>query len=184
MNKHAPIYRLGAITGLSVWLSGCGARSSSEQRSPMSWWLVLLLFGAIILAFIMLGRQEEEETTERYADAREEPPPATASAAEAPLTSAPEAESEPAPEEPDDLKTIEGIGPKISRILQDQGIDTFQRLAQTDAATLRHILDEAGIGKIADPSTWPEQAALAAEGKWDELKALQNELKGGRRVRS
>jgi hypothetical protein len=33
-----------------------------------------------------------------------------------------------------------------------------------------------------DPGTWPQQAKLAAEGKMDELKKLQEELQGGRRV--
>ena len=30
------------------------------------------------------------------------------------------------------------------------------------------------------PETWPQQAQLAADGKWDELKALQDELDGGK----
>jgi len=47
---------------------------------------------------------------------------------------------------------------------------------------LRQILTEAGLAALADPSTWPEQAGLAAAGKWDALKVLQDELKGGRRV--
>ena len=34
---------------------------------------------------------------------------------------------------------------------------------------------------MIDPSTWPEQASLAAAGEWDALQALQDELKGGRR---
>lgn len=31
-----------------------------------------------------------------------------------------------------------------------------------------------------DPSTWVEQAQLAADGKWDELKKWQDELDGGK----
>ncbi len=83
---------------------------------------------------------------------------------------------------PDDLRRIEGIGPKISRLFQDAGIRTFAQLAASDVAMLRVILDDAGIGRIADPTTWPEQAALAAAGDWDALMALQDSLKGGRRV--
>jgi predicted flap endonuclease-1-like 5' DNA nuclease len=88
---------------------------------------------------------------------------------------------EPAPPLPDDLKRIEGIGPKISRLLQATGITTFAQLAATDVNQLRRILRGAGI-TIADPGTWPEQASLAAADRWDELEALQDELKGGRRV--
>jgi predicted flap endonuclease-1-like 5' DNA nuclease len=89
--------------------------------------------------------------------------------------------AEPADLSPDDLKIIEGIGPKISGVLQAAGITTLAQLAQTDAGELKRILVEAGI-RLGDPTTWPEQAGLAAEGKWDALAALQDSLKGGRRV--
>ncbi len=86
------------------------------------------------------------------------------------------------PLEPDDLKKVEGIGPKIAGILNDAGIVTFEQLSKTDVETLDRIVrQEAGI-TIANPGTWPEQAALAAEGQWDILEKLQDELKGGRRV--
>jgi hypothetical protein len=35
--------------------------------------------------------------------------------------------------------------------------------------------------RIADPSSWPERAALAADGRWAELRALQDRLVAGRR---
>ena len=86
------------------------------------------------------------------------------------------------PRKPDNLRRIEGIGPKISSVFQAVGITTFAQLAATDASRLRQILTEAGLAALADPSTWPEQAGLAAAGKWDALEVLQDELKGGRRV--
>jgi predicted flap endonuclease-1-like 5' DNA nuclease len=82
---------------------------------------------------------------------------------------------------PDDLKRIEGIGPKISSILQAAGITTFAQLAESDVNHLEQILEEANI-RLADPSTWSEQARLAAGGDWNALEALQGELTGGRRV--
>jgi predicted flap endonuclease-1-like 5' DNA nuclease len=84
--------------------------------------------------------------------------------------------------EPDDLKLIEGIGPKISSLLQAAGITTFAHLASTDVKRLKQIIAEAGLTALADPTTWPEQATLAAAGKWDALEKLQAELRGGRRV--
>jgi len=30
-----------------------------------------------------------------------------------------------------------------------------------------------------DPTSWPKHAKMAAEGKWDELQAWQDEVKGG-----
>ncbi len=87
----------------------------------------------------------------------------------------------PAPLEPDDLKKIEGIGPKTERILNEHGIMTFAQLAATSEETLQAILDEAGF-RLGDPGTWAEQAALAAKGDWEALETLQDALKGGRRV--
>ena len=88
----------------------------------------------------------------------------------------------PAPSSPDDLRRIEGIGPRISGILREAGITTFAQLAHTDVSRLRTILSESGLRAPADPTTWPEQAKLAAAGDWDGLAALQAELERGRRV--
>ncbi|GAB4399445.1 MAG: hypothetical protein OHK0053_19630 [Microscillaceae bacterium] len=81
----------------------------------------------------------------------------------------------------DDLKKIEGIGPKIATLLQAQGIDTYQKLAAASAATLKRILAEAGPRyKSHSPDTWPQQAKMAHEGDWATLEAWQTELKGGK----
>ncbi len=85
--------------------------------------------------------------------------------------------------EPDDLTKIEGIGPKISGLLQAAGISTFAQLAQVQVSQLQHILTNAGPRyRMADPDTWPKQAALAAAEKWDELKELQGTLRHGKHV--
>ena len=81
----------------------------------------------------------------------------------------------------DDLKLIEGVGPKIAELLAEGGIDTFAKLADADTDKLKAILEDAGSTFAThDPTTWPQQARLAADGKFDELKALQDELQGGR----
>lgn len=82
---------------------------------------------------------------------------------------------------PDDLTIIEGIGPKIAKILAQADIHTFTQLANTDSEKLLVVLASAGIF-MTDPSTWPDQARFAAEGKWDELKKLVESLQGGRQV--
>ncbi|UCE06851.1 MAG: PASTA domain-containing protein [bacterium] len=81
----------------------------------------------------------------------------------------------------DDLTRIEGIGPIIFSLLQSSGITTFSQLAATSVNQLRKLLKKARI-TVADPATWPEQARLAAGGKWDAFDALKEELKGGRVV--
>jgi uncharacterized protein (DUF697 family) len=88
--------------------------------------------------------------------------------------------TEPWPSARDDLTRIEGIGPKISELLRDRGIATFTQLAETDVNRLRQILYEANLS-MADPSTWPQQAKLAAAGQWEALDALQKQLTAGRR---
>jgi predicted flap endonuclease-1-like 5' DNA nuclease len=89
-----------------------------------------------------------------------------------------------APAEPDDLKIIEGIGPKFSSVLAAAGITTFAQLAATEVGRVEEILEAESprLRRLADPGTWPEQARLAAAGDWEGLAALQEELKGGRRV--
>ena len=95
------------------------------------------------------------------------------------LTDTPKAAAAPA--KPDNLTKVEGIGPKISGLLKDAGITTFAALAATEVSRIQEILDAAGSRyNMADPTTWPEQAKLAAEGKWDALDTLQNQLDGGR----
>lgn len=82
---------------------------------------------------------------------------------------------------PDDLKKVEGIGPKIAGLLNDAGILTFASLASTDVDKIKEVLLAAGSRyKMHDPTTWPQQASLAADGKWDELKKWQDELDGGK----
>jgi len=96
----------------------------------------------------------------------------------------PKADLDMVPQAPDDLKLIEGIGPKISQLLMDNGILTFAQLAATSIERLQAILEEAGPNfQLANPDTWPEQAKLAAAGAWDELQTLQDRLIGGRRSR-
>ncbi len=81
----------------------------------------------------------------------------------------------------DDLKKIEGIGPKIEELLHAGGITTFAELAAAPTELVQTILDAAGPRyAIHNPSTWGKQAELAAAGKWDELKAWQDELDGGK----
>lgn len=95
-----------------------------------------------------------------------------------------ERENQPESETPagDDLEIIEGIGPKINTILQEAGIRTFRKLAETDVERLRQILRDAGLRTaLSNPETWSEQAQLAADGEWNKLETLQDSLKAGRR---
>jgi DNA-binding protein HU-beta len=80
----------------------------------------------------------------------------------------------------DDLVILEGIGPKIAQALNKAGVKTFKKLSEMRVVEIHEILRQASLS--ADPTTWPEQAKLAAEGRMDELKKLMDQLQGGRRV--
>ncbi|MCL4114252.1 UNVERIFIED_CONTAM: hypothetical protein GTU68_038129 [Idotea baltica] len=78
-----------------------------------------------------------------------------------------------------DLQLVEGIGPKIAETLSKSGVTTFVQLAKMDRKAIKAILDTVPTLRSKEPKTWPQQAQLAADGKWDELKVLQDKLMGG-----
>jgi predicted flap endonuclease-1-like 5' DNA nuclease len=154
------------------------------QAGGLPWWFwLLVIIVVIVLVWWWLSRKPAEAA----------PPPAT----KAPATEAPAIEAlakvAPATEAPasmmaeaekpvpDDLTVIEGIGPKISALLQAAGITTFAKLAATETSQIQKILTAAGL-RLADPGTWAEQARLAAGGDLAGLQALQDRLKGGRKT--
>ena len=102
-----------------------------------------------------------------------------------PKVEAPKSEATPKKEaavkkataKPDDLKKIEGIGPKIAETLIAAGIATYADLAKAKPAKIAEIIADVRGNHV--PDTWPQQAQLAADGKWDELKELQDKLDGG-----
>ncbi|MCP4535816.1 MAG: DUF4332 domain-containing protein [Chloroflexi bacterium] len=144
------------------------ARQSGNRKSGLRWWdAALIIVGVptlVLLIWLWIRHRTEKETT--LSDRFE-------------IVVSPRSPRTPKPEKSaqDDLKCIEGIGPKTASLLQAAGITTFAQLATTDVEQLRGILREANVR--ANPSTWPEQASLAAIGKSDVLKMLQAELKGG-----
>ena len=97
-------------------------------------------------------------------------------------------EAAPAEEKPkkktaakaDDLTKVEGIGPKAAEALVAAGVATFADLAKTKPDAIKTILTDASP-RLAhlEPASWPKQAKMAADGKWDELKEWQDNTKGG-----
>ncbi len=81
----------------------------------------------------------------------------------------------------DDLKIVEGIGPKIEELLHNAGIFTFKQLSSTSTQLLREILSQGGARFVMhDPGTWPAQADLASNGEWDKLREYKDYLMGGK----
>ena len=84
--------------------------------------------------------------------------------------------------QPDDLKAVEGIGPKIEKLLKEAGIKDWKQLTETSTDKIQSVLTAAGGRyRLADPTTWPKQAELASAGQWKELQSYQDTLKGGKK---
>ncbi len=83
-------------------------------------------------------------------------------------------------DEGEDLTKIEGIGPKAAEALTKAGVETYTKLANSDPEKIKEILTEAS-SRMAhlDPTSWPKQAKMAADGKWDDLKEWQDNAKAG-----
>ena len=182
----------------------------AEETNSDWWWLLIIGLIALVLFFYWWQQKSQKDLAEVVAFEKQHPmglameegfiPAATAVTQPAHAPHAEPAHAEPAhaeleleepvvetavpdPITPDDLKLIEGIGPKIADLLSAANITTFAQLAHADVEHLNQILEAAGPRyQLADPATWPQQAALAAAADWDGFKALQDSLKGGRQT--
>lgn len=176
------------------------AQTAGATGTPI--WVILIIVFLILVLFLwgvtnssgIRGKQAEvdsahdaahgHDSTHHEAELEPEPPIEDASVNEFVMEPEPETATAVAdtPPTPDDLRKVEGIGPKIQSILNEAGIFTFQQLAASNVETLTKIVIEDGGIRLAHPDTWPEQAKLAAKGDWDALETLQDELVGGKRV--
>ena len=166
--------------------------AQSNTGSDWNWFLIFVIF-VVVLAIVLIvqakfSKQDAAEFEHHEADTHHdeaELAPAAPAAVEPKPEAKVEAEPEPevvsvpeAPATPDDLKKIEGIGPKVASLLNENGITTFAQLSEASVAKLDEILDANKL-QMMNPKSWPQQAKLAADGEWDALEKLQDELKGG-----
>lgn len=146
----------------------------------MEWLIAIIaLIVGLIIGWWLANRACQQQHGIAASVVTPEPEPAVP--AQAPQRFA-EAAPVAAPEkDPDDLTKIEGVGPKIAELLNMGGIYTYPELAETQADRIKELLMAGGERfRVHDPGTWPQQARLAADEKWDELQVLQDELDGGR----
>jgi len=85
----------------------------------------------------------------------------------------------------DDLTVIDGIGPRVSSVLRSAGVTSFSKLAERETEEIQGILvaENPSLTRLTDPSTWHEQARMAADNDWEGLKALQDGIKEERRAK-
>ncbi len=187
--------KLATLIGLlliCLLLSGfAGPMQGTEESTATPWWVWLLIIAVLLFAALLWwlwwSRREEEKAPPAVEPKRVAPvqvPEVKAPEVQLPDVKVPEVMTRAAEvvlPEPDDLEIIEGIGPKIASLLKAAGITTFAQLADVDLARVQAILSAANL-RLADPTTWADQARLAAAGDWTGLETLQNQLKGGRRA--
>ncbi|HNR46240.1 MAG TPA: hypothetical protein PKO03_04175 [Anaerolineaceae bacterium] len=162
-------------------------RLSRKRRSRLPRFLTLTVVPfALLLLWLFKNKPQPQKTA--AVDVDIPLPPDNQPEAAQPVQAAPKGAAKsrpvktaaPAAVEPgDDLTVIEGIGPKTASVLGVMGITRYQTLAAANPADIKLVLRSAGLN-FGDPTTWPEQARLAAAGDWTALKALQDTLKGGR----
>jgi len=191
MFRKYSVFIVLLIVGL-VQTACSSTAQEAGQVQGIPWWAWLLIIVVMAALFLWLWLSEPKkkaapptrsETAAPTAKPEIAAPVAWSEvAAPSQVVDTPMGMARRAPPMADDLTRIEGIGPKISGLFQAAGIMTFAQLATSEVSRLKEILAEAGFRAPANPTTWPEQANLAATGQWDALEALQGELKGGRRV--
>jgi len=171
--------------------------AQSNTGSDWNWFLIFVIVVVVLaIALIIQAKisgidaaelehheevhhEEEELVPGAVADSVGEPEPEPKAASEPQESTTPPETAVENPVEPDDLKKLEGIGPKVASLLNENGITTFAQLAETPVEKLDEIL-EANKLQMMHPGSWPQQAKLAAAGDWDALEKLQGELQGGR----
>lgn len=153
----------GLIAGQTGIFIPFAAKQAQQTILGLQWWIWLIILAIVAILIWLLFRQPKQEV-QPFIEKEKIVPPHVEESIQA-----------------DDLTIIEGIGPKINAVLREAGIDTYQKLSDAAPEHIGKILKSAGI-RLFDPTTWGEQASLAAVGHWDELKALQDRLKGGRSV--
>ncbi|WP_350289705.1 hypothetical protein [uncultured Croceitalea sp.] len=81
----------------------------------------------------------------------------------------------------DDLKVVEGIGPKIEGLFHNFDIKTWKALSEASVAKCQEVLNSGGDRyRIHDPASWPMQSKMAYKGDWKKLAKWQDEHKGGK----
>ena len=193
--------RINSLAGLALLLPPL--QEATGGFLGISWWIWILMGVGILLLLLIIGIVLQNEPgppipkreSKMYVTPAKapivEPEPSPEPVVEKSIPAELEEDVQPEiveeaavevqPAEPDDLRKIEGIGPKVAGLLNEAGITTFAALAETTVDRLNELLDQADL-EFMDPGSWPEQAALAAKGDWEAFEKLTESLEGGRQV--
>jgi uncharacterized membrane protein/predicted flap endonuclease-1-like 5' DNA nuclease len=165
-----PHDEMAAPVAAAATVAAIAASASEPEPEPI---VDPVVEAPIAAAAVVAAASEREPIVEALADpVVEEELPVVAAVVAANATPAPEVIG-------DDFRKIEGLGPKMAKVLKAAGVTTYQQLANAKENDLRAILSDAGAKAPPSVNTWSEQAYLAYRGDWGKLKVLQDELIGG-----
>jgi predicted flap endonuclease-1-like 5' DNA nuclease len=88
------------------------------------------------------------------------------------------ATSSSAPAVADDLTQLSGIGPRMSSILAEGGVTSYDGLQHTSTDELRRIVSAGGVLPPSSLETWPTQASYASKGDWRGLTEYNKRRRG------
>ncbi|MCB0174284.1 MAG: hypothetical protein KDJ97_27475 [Anaerolineae bacterium] len=158
-----------ARNGLSFNLFSESQQEDRLARIP--WWVWGALVFLVVIVAIIVTRRENEELAAELPGARLLPPspkPVSQPFAPAPVpiieavepvpVAPPEPVAPTVPPRPDNLKRIKGVGPKIEKLLNENGITTFAQVASMDPREIQALLNTVDWTDLANPTTWPAQA--------------------------
>ena len=165
-------------TILQKYIASIGPGQSRGWKYGHRQYFSEIVIESIVASGAVKATKAESKEAKKSAPAKKAEPKKEAAKTET-KAAAPKKEAAPkkASGKADDLKKIEGIGPKIAETLVEAGIATYADLAKSKPEDIAEIIS--GVRGNHVPDTWPQQAQLAADGKWDELKELQDKLDGG-----
>ncbi len=156
------------------------AMTSLQETANKTGWVWYLLVVLVVLGAIIWWMYSQTKKQQKEQQQQKEQPPTEQEKPKKQMVSEISKESDDESGKKDDLTKIEGIGPKVAKVLSDAGITNFEALSNADPSEVKTVLNEAGL-QMMSPDGWIEQAELAANDDWDGLQKLQDELKGGRR---
>ena len=119
---------------------------------------------------------EEAEEASRALDAEAEKKDRRPRRTSAAVKAEKEAAQAALKEKGDNFTIIEGIGPAVTNLLHEAGIQSFADLAASNIDEIRTML-KARRNNIADPATWAQQAQMVVDNDWESLQQLQQTLK-------
>jgi predicted flap endonuclease-1-like 5' DNA nuclease len=117
---------------------------------------------------------------ETAAESAAVPPPVELQPAPEPEAAKPKPKRSRAAADVDDLKRVEGIGPKMEKALHAADIKTFARLAEASEDELRAAIEAQGLRFAPSLPTWARQAAYLASGDEVGFEAYKEKLIAGR----